>query len=588
MRPDYSAPLLWVEGVFQLCPDARDQRIDLSFQSGPEDGKPFEIAAEFSRPLLARGRMASGLGAHRNRGVSGAVFRYGAAVIDSATRELQALATLAGDPAALGDVLDRALIALSDLLPYDLAAVLELDGAELTVRAARGRLADARVNQHRIRLAAFPTIRRALELRRPIALTEDHHASDEGDPYDGVLDLPDGHACMVVPLFAADRDLGVITLDRRVCVPYAESAVHLAGVYGQIVALAIVNAEQAQALDVRRRRVEEQNRLLAEEAGRGGAIRRLENTEDDATLRIVRLAQQVATTATPVLILGETGVGKEVLAQAIHEWSPRRTGPFVKMNCAATPKELVESALFGHVEGAFAGAKAARPGRFMTADGGTLLLDEIGDLPLDAQARLLHVLQSGAFEPAGSDRTVSVDVRIIATTQMDLEAAVAEGRFREDLYYRLDIFPLRLPPLRDRLVDVPRIAVDVLAALARATGRGPWTLPQDTLAVLESQAWPGNIRQLRNALERATILRPSGALRPTDFVLPRRPARRSGTLEPLDAVIRAHITRALRVTQGRIYGDDGAARILGLKPSTLQSRMKKLGIDRRAAARSEE
>jgi transcriptional regulator with GAF, ATPase, and Fis domain len=505
-----------------------------------------------------------------------------------ATKDLQALAQLASDPRALGDVLDRALLALSDVLPYDLAAVLELEGAHLKVRAARGRLADEAVRRHHLDLARYPTIRRALELRRPIALTHEHHASEEGDPYDDVLDLPEGHACMVVPLFAGDRDLGVITLDRSICVPYDTQAVHLAGVYGQIVALAIVYAEQARALDLHRRQVEEHNRLLAQEAGRGGAEERLGQSADATTQRVVRMARQVAVTDTPVLILGETGVGKEVLAQAIHDWSPRRDRPFVKMNCAAIPETLVESELFGHVRGAFTGAQTARQGRFLTADGGTLLLDEIGDLPLDVQAKLLRVLQSGTFEPVGSDRPIQVDVRILAATHVNLQEAVAQGRFREDLYYRLDVFPLSLPPLRHRLIDLPDIARSVLNELAQRTGRGPWTLPQDTLATLTAQDWPGNIRQLRNALERATILRPIGALRPEDFALPRRVMQRGSAspLETLDGVMRAHIMAVLRHTNGRLYGEDGAAHILGLKPSTLQSRMKKLGVDRKAAVSS--
>jgi DNA-binding NtrC family response regulator len=181
-----------------------------------------------------------------------------------------------------------------------------------------------------------------------------------------------------------------------------------------------------------------------------------------------------------------------------------------------------------------------------------------------------------------------VDVRILAATHVNLQEAVAQGRFREDLYYRLDVFPLSLPPLRHRLIDLPDIARSVLNELAQRTGRGPWTLPQDTLATLTAQDWPGNIRQLRNALERATILRPIGALRPEDFALPRRVMQRGSAspLETLDGVMRAHIMAVLRHTNGRLYGEDGAAHILGLKPSTLQSRMKKLGVDRKAAVSS--
>ena len=488
-----------------------------------------------------------------------------------ATTDLQALTRMASDPDALADVLDRALLSLSDLLPYDLAAVLELDGTRLSVRAARGRLADDRVRNHRLDLAQYPTIRRALELRRPIALTHDHHASIEGDPYDGVLDLPDGHACMVVPLFAGDRDLGVITLDRSVCVPYDAQAVHLAGVVGQVVALAIACAEQAHASDVERQRVEAHNRLLAADTGIDRAIDRLGQTQDPAMLRAVRLARQVAVTQTPVLLSGERGVGKRLLAQAIHAWSPRHAKPFVSINCAAVAPARIADEVFGP------------GGRLETARGGSLLLHEIAALPLDVQARLLSHLQSG--HRGDGNPTQTADVRILAATTVNLAKAVARGQFHADLYDQLDIFPVHVPALRDRLEDLVHLASDVLRERAARTGRGPWTVPPDTLAGLVRQGWPGNIRQLRNAVERATILRPSGALRPADFALPAHPALQPTTLEPLDAVMRAHISAVLHHTDGRIYGAQGAAEILGLKPSTLQSRMKKLGIDRRAAAR---
>lgn len=504
------------------------------------------------------------------------------------TSDLKDLARLAGEPDALESVLGRALDSLAGIVPYDLAAVLEIEGDDLRVRAARGPLARPEVRRHRIALRRFPTVRRALETRRSIALLEHHHDSDEGDPYDGVLDLPAGHSCMVVPLFNGDRNLGVITLDRSVCDPYPPEVVSLADAYGQIVALAFAYGEQAQLLDRYRRRLEEHTRLLAEEAGRpSDAGARLEASRSPAMRRVARQARQVAVTDTPVLILGETGAGKEVLAQAIHDWSARRDQPFVKINCAALPENLVESELFGHVKGAFSGATGARPGRFLTANGGTLLLDEIGDLPPGAQAKLLRVLQEGTFEPVGSDQTVKVDVRVLAATHVDLHRAVAEGRFREDLLYRLDVFPLTVPPLRERPEDIVPIAEDILRGLAQRTGRGPWTLPPGTAAHLRAHAWPGNVRQLVNALERATILRPAGALDPSLFDAPERRAHptpatlaANDPVPTLEEVQRRHIEAVLRRTSGRIYGEGGAAALLGLKPTTLQSRMKKLGIER--------
>jgi transcriptional regulator with GAF, ATPase, and Fis domain len=521
-----------------------------------------------------------------------------------ATRDLRELAALAGRPAAVGEVLDRALAALQSLVPYDLAAVLELQGDELRVRAARGLLADERVRAHHIPLKSFPTVRRSMETRRPIALLDHHHASAEGDPYDGLLDLPHGHSCMVVPLFAGERALGAMTFDRRECAPYPAAVVELAGVYGQIVSLAMAYAEQAELLDRYRERLEEQNRLLeAEVGGADEAGEQLEGSRSPAMRALARLALQVAPTDAPVLILGETGSGKEVLAQALHAWSTRKSQPFIKVNCAAIPESLVESELFGHVKGAFSGATASRPGRFLVANGGTLLLDELGELPLSIQAKLLRVLQDGTFDPVGADRPVKVDVRLLAATHVGLEEAVRAGRFREDLYYRLAVFPLRIPPLRERVEDIEPITRSVLARIRRRTGRGPWSMHRDALHLLAGLPWPGNVRQLVNVLERATILVPRGELTVDSVaaeagpglitrrlvaevapVVPPPAAPPAPAVEPAPVGLadaeREHIRRTLEQTQGRIYGKGGAAERLGLKPSTLQSRMQKLGLRR--------
>jgi transcriptional regulator with GAF, ATPase, and Fis domain len=298
----------------------------------------------------------------------------------------------------------------------------------------------------------------------------------------------------------------------------------------------------------------------------------------------MQLARSVAVTDTPVLLTGETGTGKEVLAETIHDWS-RRPGSFVKINCAAIPESLVESELFGHTKGAFSGATMARAGRFVTANGGTLLLDEIGDMPLTAQAKLLRVLQDGTFEPVGSDRTVKVNVRVIAASNCDLAAAIAGGSFRADLYYRLNVFPLRLPPLRERREDIPLIAEEFLRGFALRTGRGPWSLSADTLERLSDYAWPGNIRELVNILERAAILSAPGTLTvelpPSIAATADEPAARGW--RTLAATEGEYIRAVLAHTKGRIYGPQGAAKLLGLKPSTLQSRMGKLGIMREPA-----
>ncbi|MGE3671444.1 MAG: sigma 54-interacting transcriptional regulator [Polyangiaceae bacterium] len=513
--------------------------------------------------------------------------------------DLRQLAALAVRPEAFQELLEGVLGSLASVIPYDLAVMYALQGDELVVRAADGPLATAEVRHHSLTLKRFPTIRRALNTRRAIALTEDHHAGDEGDPYDGVLDLPHGHSCMVIPLYSREKSLGLITLDRRECVPYSRESAALADVYGQLVSLAMMFAEQASLLARYRAQLEQQNRLLVEEAGGASvACRRIETSRSSAMRHLSTLAQQVAASDLPVLIRGETGSGKEVLANAVHGWSPRVDGPFVKVNCAAIPENLVESELFGHVKGAFSGAVKERPGRFVTANGGTLLLDEIGDMPLAAQAKLLRVLQEGSFEPLGSDRTVRVDVRVIAASHVDLERAILDGRFREDLYYRLAAFPLDIPPLRERIEDVVILAEDILEQLKGRQGRGPWQLSRAAKQELESRPWPGNVRELANALERATIVQPSGVIEPVHLG----PALGAGakallaansaaldrvTAKPARVMSfeeneRSHLERALSATHGKIYGPDGAAKLLGLKPTTLQSKLKKHGIQKGA------
>jgi transcriptional regulator with GAF, ATPase, and Fis domain len=303
-------------------------------------------------------------------------------------------------------------------------------------------------------------------------------------------------------------------------------------------------------------------------------------------LRVVEQAEQVATTDTPVLITGETGTGKEVLANAIHGWSGRAGRPMVSLNCAALPPGLIESELFGHVKGAFSGASTARMGRFQAANGGTLFLDEVAELPVELQAKLLRALQEGTFEPVGSDRTIKVDVRIIAATNADLLTAVADGRFREDLYYRLAVFPIHLPPLRERPEDVSVIAERFLASLARRTGRGPWILTESTRAWLAAQEWRGNVRELVNTVERATITTQGTELVIGDASVPNPAPGAGSSAKPEDAeslltleeMERSHIKRALEATKGKISGQGGAAELLDINPNTLRSRMKKLGL----------
>ena len=301
---------------------------------------------------------------------------------------------------------------------------------------------------------------------------------------------------------------------------------------------------------------------------------------ESAALRIAlaRVAQ-VAPTNSSVLLLGPTGTGKELFARALHERSRRHVRPLVRVNCGALPPTLMESELFGHERGAFTGAVAMRPGRFELADGGTIFLDEIGDLAPEVQVKFLRVLQEGEFERVGSSRTQRVDVRVIAATHRDLDAAIAAGTFRADLYYRLSVYPIHLPPLRDRAEDIPRLMWFFIERHQRELGRQITKVPQSVVDALQRYSWPGNVREFENVIERAMIGCTGDTLR-LDAPLPCRPDSSIERDQPdnLDAVQRAHIEAVLQRCGGRINGTGNAAERLGLHPNTLRFRMKKLGI----------
>jgi transcriptional regulator with GAF, ATPase, and Fis domain len=308
-------------------------------------------------------------------------------------------------------------------------------------------------------------------------------------------------------------------------------------------------------------------------AGAGGGI----VGESAAIRRSLVQAEQVALTDATVLLLGETGTGKQLLAQTIHGLSTRRGRTMVQVNCAALPPTLIEAELFGRERGAYTGALARQTGRFEVADGSTIFLDEIGDLPLELQAKLLRVLERGEFERLGSSRTIRVDVRIIAATNRDLTAMVRDAKFREDLYYRLNVFPVTVPPLRDRHEDIPLLAWAFVREFASAQGKTIEQIPRRTMDALQRYAWPGNVRELRNIIERATILSPGPTLR---VELPASVDLQAAAGMTLEVIERRHIVAVLDEVRWRIRGEGGAAQRLGLKPSTLESRMRKLGIKR--------
>jgi PAS domain S-box-containing protein len=312
----------------------------------------------------------------------------------------------------------------------------------------------------------------------------------------------------------------------------------------------------------------------------------------DVMQAVFAAIKQVAPADTTVLITGETGTGKERVARSIHRASPRADKPFVPVNCAAIPANLIESEFFGHERGAFTGAVTRREGRFALADGGTIFLDEIGELPPELQAKLLRVLQEGEFEPLGGTKTVKTDVRVVAATNRNLKQMCAEGKFREDLYFRLNVFPILIPPLRERGRDVDHLAAAFIQRFARRMGKRLNSLNDDQLKRLRSYDWPGNVRELQNVIERAIILTSgnqleleramSGIGAPATIGAPTAPTQspRVLTVRELEELERANIERALESCGGKVSGENGAARLLGVPATTLNSRMKVLGIQR--------
>jgi transcriptional regulator with GAF, ATPase, and Fis domain len=297
--------------------------------------------------------------------------------------------------------------------------------------------------------------------------------------------------------------------------------------------------------------------------------------ESAAIQAVIRQVEQVAPTNSSVLIYGETGVGKEVVARAIHNLSPRKDRAMVKVNCASLPSSLVESELFGREKGAYTGAMSRQPGRFEVADGSTILLDEIAELSPELQAKLLRVLQEGEFERLGSPNTIKVDVRVIAATNRNLKEAVREGKFREDLYYRLNVFPIEIPPLRERPEDIPLLVWTFMEELGEKMGRKIPPLTKRTLETLQCYHWPGNVREVRNVIENAIIISSGKTLQ---VHLPKAPGKVASHILTLQDAERQHISEVLEMTHWRVKGAHGAAELLGLHPSTLHSKMRKLGI----------
>ncbi|MDB4955706.1 MAG: GAF/sigma-54-interact/HTH domain transcription regulator [Myxococcales bacterium] len=381
----------------------------------------------------------------------------------------------------------------------------------------------------------------------------------------------------LVPIVAGSDALGVLLVNHR------------AGKQLESRRLAAISEPIAAVLATEQAKRELQQLREAAVADKDAALARLQVRDIGASIvgadaglsDVMRQVEQVAPTSAPVLILGETGSGKEVVARAIHERSARASGPVLRVNCGAISPELIDSELFGHERGSFTGAAAQRRGWFERADGGTLFLDEIGELPLAAQVRLLRVLQDGVFERVGGARALEVDVRVIAATHRDLAAMVRAGQFREDLWYRINVFVIPLPPLRERQGDIPALVEHFAHGAGRRFGAGPLIPTAADIALLQAYDWPGNVRELSAVIERAAILG-EGRRLDVERALGIRgndePARDPNHFPTLEDAMRTHIERALLRSKGQIEGPQGAAMLLDIHPNTLRSRMTKLGL----------
>src|SRR6266566_4709814 len=389
----------------------------------------------------------------------------------------------------------------------------------------------------------------------------------------------------VLPLTTIHTRLGTLGFARRDRATYTDAEVQFMGEVAKLVAVAIENAMAFGEIGRLKDKLAEERLYLESEIRNEQSFEHIIG-DSPALRRTLQQVEIVAPTDSTVLLLGETGTGKELLARAIHDRSHRRDRTFVKLNCAAIPSGLLESELFGHERGAFTGAIAQKIGRFEVAQGGTLFLDEVGEIPLELQPKLLRVLQEQELERLGGTRTIKVDVRLVAATNRDLARLVEEQRFRDDLYYRLNVFPIHVPPLRERPEDIPALVRFFVQRLARPMNRHVEVIPSETLEALRRYAWPGNVRELANLLERAMILSKGRTLEVPLAELERRRHRadHADGASTLEDVERTHIRRVLGETNWMLGGPRGAAARLGMKRTTLQSLMRRLGITRPRAA----
>jgi len=390
---------------------------------------------------------------------------------------------------------------------------------------------------------------------------------------------------LLAPMITKRGATGTLALASLETDCYSEGDAELLVEVAKQVALAVENMHAYEEIAGLKVRLEQEKIYLQEEIKAEHNFGNIVG-QSPAIGRVLKAVETVAPTDATVLLLGETGTGKELIARALHNLSPRKDRALVRVNCAALPAGLIESELFGHEKGAFTGALGRKIGRFELADGGTIFLDEIGDLPPDLQAKLLRVLQEGEFERVGSTSTLKVDIRVIAATHRDLEKASQEGTFRPDLYYRLSVFPIAIPPLRERKEDIPPLVKHFVMKYNGKLGKRVETIAERTMNALLEYSWPGNVRELENVIERAVIVSMGSQLELGEW-LPKQSVPLTGArILMLEELEREHIIKTLELTGWRVSGERGAATLLGLKPTTLDARMKKLGITRKGASAS--
>jgi formate hydrogenlyase transcriptional activator len=472
--------------------------------------------------------------------------------------------------------------ALNGVIPFDRAALILTDSAEgdlSVLRIAGANPLPPHIPRKTVWKLTGSRTARILETGCPMRtndLREDERFTEHPALIDeGLL------SALSVPLCAKGKVIGTLNVASREVGRYDESHSELLLAIADQVVLAIENMLAYEEVASLKQRLEQENLYLQEECRADAPFADVVG-ESPAIRKVLAKIRMVAGTDSTVLVTGETGTGKELVVRAIHGLSVRKDKILVKVNCAALPSGVIESELFGHEKGAFTGALSRRVGRFELAHGGTLFLDEVGDLPSELQAKLLRVLQEGEFERVGGTQTLKVNVRLIAATNRDLARAVEEGRFRADLFYRLNVFPIAIPPLRERAEDIPRLVRHFAMIFASKMGKSIDSISEEATRKLTAYHWPGNVRELQNVIERAVILSNRGKIELDDQLtapLADAPKKAAATLEEIE---RDHIRSVLERVGWRVSGERGAARILGLKRTTLEGRMSKLRISRPA------